>query len=419
MEKDRRLLKICVYVGVTALIFWMIIHYWAAVEQGFLLVVDAGKPLIIGCCVAYAVNVMMTFYESHLPKKIGKLSVKPVILRMCSIILSVLTMVALIVLLAQIVVPELIESIKLMAKELPESIDELMLNLRERSIINEDTVMPEWVDPVLDALKLNSSSMLKLALNYMDQITPAVMTFLTSAVSVIVMLLIMVIFAFYLLGGKDRLIEQTNTLIDVYIPGKRARRLRYVFRTINDCFHKFIVGQCVDALILGALCTVGMLIFRFPYAVMVGTLIGFTALIPIAGAWIGAAAGAFMIFTVDPIKALLFLVYIIVLQQLENNLIYPRVVGTSLQLPGLWVLAAVTIASGIWGVPGLLLGVPITASIYRFIGDDVERRKKLKAQENGAASAEPPKEEPVITEPPKPEKKPMIKLPAKKQKKKK
>ena len=122
---------------------------------------------------------------------------------------------------------------------------------------------------------------------------------------------------------------------------------------------------------MASLCMLGMMIIRLPYATMIGALIGFTALIPVAGAYIGAFVGAFMILTVAPVKALIFLVFIVVLQQLEGNLIYPRVVGSSLGLPAIWVLAAVTVGGGVLGVPGMLLGVPLTAAVYRLVRNDV------------------------------------------------
>ena len=142
----------------------------------------------------------------------------------------------------------------------------------------------------------------------------------------------------------------------------------------DDCFHRYIVGQCTEAVILGVLCTVGMLIFRFPYAPMIGALIGFTALIPVAGAYIGAAVGAIMILTVSPLKALLFLVFIVVLQQLEGNLIYPKVVGKSIGLPAIWVLAAITVGGSLMGIAGMLISVPITAALYRLLKEDMRRQ---------------------------------------------
>ena len=162
----------------------------------------------------------------------------------------------------------------------------------------------------------------------------------------------------------------------------------YVLGIVNDCFRKYIVGQCTEAVILGVLCTIGMLLLRLPYATMVGALIAFTALIPIAGAYIGAFVGAFMILTVSPAKALIFLIFIVVLQQLEGNIVYPRVVGSSLGLPGIWVLAAVTVGGGVLGIPGMLLGVPLMAAAYKLIRDDVNKGLAPEAEPETAAEPE-------------------------------
>ena len=132
-------------------------------------------------------------------------------------------------------------------------------------------------------------------------------------------------------------------------------------------------------MILGVLCALGMLLFRFPYAGMIGALVGFTALIPVAGSYIGAFVGALMILTHSPLQALLFLVFLVVLQQLEGNLIYPRVVGSSVGLPGLWVLAAITVGGSLMGVLGILLSVPVAASLYRLLRDDLARRERARA----------------------------------------
>ena len=147
---------------------------------------------------------------------------------------------------------------------------------------------------------------------------------------------------------------------------------------MNGSFHSYIVGQCMEAVILGGLCTGGMLLLRLPYAAMIGCLVGFTALIPVAGAYIGAIIGAFMIFTVNPVNAVAFLVYLAILQQVEGNVVYPRVVGSSVGLPGIWVLAAVTIGGGVMGIGGMLLGVPLAATVYRLLQRDVRFRKNRK-----------------------------------------
>ena len=162
-----------------------------------------------------------------------------------------------------------------------------------------------------------------------------------------------------------------------YLKPSFIKTLNHIIYTADNCFKSFITGQCVEAVILGILCTVGMLVLRFPYAPMVGTFIGATALIPMVGAYIGAIVGGFMIFTVSPVKALGFLIFIVVLQQIEGNLIYPKVVGSSIGLPGMWVLTAVTVGGGLAGIPGMLFGVPLAATLYRLISIDVKRRTEI------------------------------------------
>ena len=202
----------------------------------------------------------------------------------------------------------------------------------------------------------------------------SVFTVVSGVFSGEVTLLIGVIFSIYLLLGKETLFGQARKLCKTYLKSKTYAKISYVYHTFNDSFHRFIVGQCTEAVILGILCMICMLIFGFPYATMIGAFIGFTALIPVAGAYIGAAVGAFMILTVSPVKALLFLLFIVVLQQLEGNLVYPRVVGSSIGLPGIWVLTAVTVGGGVLGIGGMLLGVPIAAACYQMLRTDVKKR---------------------------------------------
>ncbi len=388
MKRDYRLLKISVHLGVAALIFWMITHYWPTVERFAALIVSAAAPLIAGCVIAYAVNILMAFYEKHLPRRIGKLKLERG-MRAMSLLLAVCSLLVILTLLLTIVIPELIEGVRLLAREAPPALEKLVAWIGEKTTVNGESVLPEGVTTWLGALSLDSEGLLQWALSQIDLIVPAVVNVVSSVFSVVVSILLSAIFAIYLLCGKEKLAAQINTLMDVYLKPRRAAAIRHVLETLNECFHNFVVGQCLEALILGVLCTLGMLIFRFPYAVMVGTLVGFTALIPVAGAYIGAFVGAFVIFTVDPLKGLLFLVYIVVLQQMEGNLIYPRVVGTSLGLPGIWVLAAVMIGGHVDGVVGMLLGVPLCAALYKLLREDVARRRAPAAKPAEESVEEP------------------------------
>jgi len=186
-----------------------------------------------------------------------------------------------------------------------------------------------------------------------------------------------VIFAIYLLMGRDKLQAQSKRLLRHYLKPALYEKAMYVLGVLNNCFHRYITGQCLEAVILGTLCALGMMILRLPYATMIGALVAFTALIPVAGAYIGAAVGAFMILMVSPVKALIFLIFLVILQQLEGNLIYPKVVGSSMGLPGIWVLAAVVIGGGVLGVLGMLLGVPLAATVYTLIRNDMNNTPKV------------------------------------------
>lgn len=188
----------------------------------------------------------------------------------------------------------------------------------------------------------------------------------TSILGALVNFLLALVFSVYLLAQSKRLLAA--------IPQKAGKRTMHILQITNNAFSSFVTGQVTEAFILGTLCCMGMLILRLPYALPVSVIICFTSLIPIFGAWIGAATGAFLIVFVSPIKALTFLIFLLILQQVEGNLIYPRVVGKSVGLPGLWVLAAVTIGGGAFGIAGMLLGVPICSVVYVLVQDFVRSR---------------------------------------------
>ena len=172
----------------------------------------------------------------------------------------------------------------------------------------------------------------------------------------------------------EKLEREMRSIISAYIPDKHAEYFIHVCRMINNTFSKFLGGQCTEAFILGSLCFIGMTILRIPYALAVGVLVTFTAFIPIVGAFLGTAIGAFLICVTDPIKALWFIVFFIILQQVEGNLIYPRVVGSSVGLPSLWVLFAVTVGGGMMGILGIFVSVPICSVIYCLLKENVDKR---------------------------------------------
>lgn len=355
-----------------AFLLFLGIYYWKFLEGILISIIGAAKPVIIGFIIAYTVNILMSFYERHYFKKYSNKKIVAKTRRAVCMVFAMLTLVAIIGVVVGLVIPELVLGIKAIIADIPPAIEKLLKN---EFVL--DIIPPEVLAEIsVDNLKNYAQSIVSFFATGVGNAANAVLMAVTRFFSTVITAFISIIFAIYLLLGKEKLKFQCVKLTTTYLKDKWKNKVSYFFDVLNQSFKGFIVGQCTEAVILGALCVIGMYIFRFPYATTIGMLIGFTALVPVAGAYIGAFVGAFMILTVSPVKSLLFLVFIVVLQQLEGNLIYPKVVGKSLKLPALLVLAAVTVGGGLFGVIGMLVGVPLTAAVYRIICDDIKSRNK-------------------------------------------
>lgn len=363
--------KACFKVGVSIFILYLCMQYWASAAHLVSVFWAAASPMAYGCAIAYLVNILMSFYEKHYFQKTRKPWVHKSRRPVC-MIGAMLTLVAVVVLVVALVLPQLFSCISLVFAEIPDAMNALILWLDGIEIVPEDIVNSlaaiDWQSKVGQIAKALTSGV--------GNVVNVVFAAASSLFSGITTVLFSVIFSIYLLIGKERLAGQSRRFLKRYLPKRWFGKMMYVLAVLNDCFHRFIVGQCMEAVILGTLCALGMTVLRLPYAAMVGTLIAFTALIPVVGAFIGGGIGAFVILMESPVQALIFLVFLVVLQQLEGNLIYPRVVGSSIGLPGLWVLAVVTIGGGMFGVLGMLLGVPIAATAYRLLREDMNKTTK-------------------------------------------
>ncbi|MGN0680269.1 MAG: AI-2E family transporter [Oscillospiraceae bacterium] len=377
MNKTQIYIKISA-IALVALVFVLICQNGLDLS----LVLGAIAPLVVGAVIAYLVNIIMVGYEKiYFPKSKAKFFIKS--RRPVCMVAALLTIIAIIVLVIALIVPELGKAIKLLIQKLPEALEWLFSNEQIMKFLPEDflnTVQNiNWVDSinkVLDFLK-----------DKVGAIAQTVSGAISSVFGGITNFVIGLIFALYLLASKEKLGSQVSELMENYLPKKWDTRLRHLFSTANRCFNSFIVGQVTDACILGLLCTLGLLIMRMPYAPMIGVLVGFTALIPIVGGYIGAGVGAFLILTESPIKALIFLIFLVLLQQFEGNLIYPKIVGDKVGLPAIWVLAAVTIGGGLGGIFGMLLGVPTAATIYSLLRENIYKRREERALLEGEAPA--------------------------------
>lgn len=370
--------KTCFRVAVTFLIVYLLINYSNVFFSILGVGIGAAAPLLLGCAIAYVANILMAFWEKILFSK-AKNRFLNVIRRPIAIILTFCSIVLVAFLLFNMIFPELIACIQVLIESVVTAFKNILDWLESNvaadivpeeyfAFLQKDEVnLVEAVEKVADVLK-----------NGVGGAMYSIVGIFSSVFSTIITIIVALIFSIYLLLGKEKLKMQIQRLMDAYFSKKMKNKVMYVSETLDKSFHSFIVGQCLEAVILGVLCTVGMWILRLPYATMIGCLVGFTALIPVVGAFIGASIGAFMIFTVSPIQALVFVVFLLILQQLEGNIIYPRVVGASVGLPGIWVLVAVTIGGGILGIGGMLLAVPIFAAVYKLLENDIEKRTKKK-----------------------------------------
>jgi predicted PurR-regulated permease PerM len=372
--------KTCFKIGVSIFLLYLCITYWSEVAKVLGTVIGAASPLIIGFVIAYIVNIIMCCYERYYfpksDKKIVKITRRPV-----SMILAFVTVVALITAIIVLIVPELVNCVKIIIDGLPGFIDNAVVKLNNLSFVSDKAIA--YLSEIDWQSKIGSISE-TVATGFVD-IVGGIVSVVTSIFSGVVTAFLSIIFSVYMLLSKNRIASQLDRVSKRYIKVKVYERIKYVLKVLDDSFHRYIVGQCTEAVILGILCIVGMLILGLPYATMIGSLIAFTALIPIAGAYIGAGLGAFIILVSagegGPLKALIFIIYIVILQQLEGNLIYPKVVGSSLGLPGIWVLAAVTVGGGVFGIPGMIIGVPLTEAIWRIVKDDVDKKEIGKTEE--------------------------------------
>ena len=369
-EFDKEIKKV-IWLVIGLFVLFLAIRYWAMIEGLVTVGIDAATPLIIGCVIAYAVNILMNFYE-RLYDKLFKVEVAKKIKRIVCIIFAFLSLGGIVVFIVNMVLPELINCIASFIRMIPDAVDWLVDFVGEERLHEYFPFLQGGFD--FSSISAQIEELLKSVLNGVGGAVGSIVTALTNVVSVVVSVVIGLIFSLYVLIDKERLCGQSKKIVETYFP-KKAEKILYVTRVLNESFHSFIVGQVTEAVILGLLCIIGMTIFGFPYAVMIGVFIGFTALIPIAGAYIGAAVGAVLMLTTDPLLAVEFLVFIVVLQQLEGNLIYPRVVGNSIGLPGIWVLTAITVGGGVLGIGGMLIAVPLAAAGYRLLREDLAKRR--------------------------------------------
>lgn len=355
------------------------IHILASAANWLLTLV---QPLLIGVAIALILNVPMQFMERFFwpkAKKKGLIKLR----RPCAFFLSLLLIFGILFGLIRLVIPELLGAFKVI-------IESALGFLQQFSGMSEADIAALPMGNLL--LRADWDSLLQTLQDWLKNQGGTIMNTafgtISSVVGGIFDFFIAIVFATYLLFGKDKLKRQGGRIIRAWLPQNFGQWFIHAMKVLSENFHNFITGQSLEAVILGLLCLVGMLLLKIPFAPMVSALVGVTALIPVVGAFIGGISGAFIILTADPLKALIFVVFLVILQQVEGNLIYPRVMGTRVNLPGMWILASVTLGGGIAGPVGMLLSVPLASTAYILFKEATFKREKKLLQKQAEKNAD-------------------------------
>lgn len=352
--------------------------YSEAVFRGIVFLFSIMSPFLVGGVIAFILNIPMRAIEEKLlarwkGRSAGKLK-RPV-----SMVLALVTVVLIITVVVGTVVPQVASTAAEVGKKVPAFMDSIIEELDKLT-----KKYPELAEQVskLEQLEMNWDSILNSIFDFLkngagDMLNSTV-NVASGIISGVVNAVISFIFALYILSQKENLADQGRRILAAYLPEAFCRRTLEICSLLYRNFSSFITGQCLEAVILGTMFVISMTLFRMPYALMVGVLIAFTALIPIVGAFIGCAVGAFLILIDNPLLALWFIILFLVLQQIEGNLIYPKVVGNSVGLPAIWVLMAVSLGGSLFGVSGMLFFIPLMSSCYALLRESVNRRNAEK-----------------------------------------
>lgn len=370
--------------------------YSETVFSGIGLVFQIFSPFIVGGVIAFVLNIPMTKFEKRFFGK-GEGKVVSKIKRPVSLVCAFFFVFLVINLVILAVVPQLKSTIETLSQKVPIFLENVLASLEKLAADN-----PYLLEQIgrLEDINLDWASLSKTVGNFLtnglSNVVTGTVNVASSIFGAVTNFVIALIFAIYVLLQKEKLGAQGRRILMAYLPRKGYDFVMDVLHRLYVNFTSFVCGQCLEAVILGVLFVIAMVIFGMPYAIMIGTLIAFTALIPVVGAFIGCIVGAFMILIEDPIMAVWFVVMFLIIQQLEGNLIYPRVVGNSVGLPSIWVLVAVSVGGSLFGVGGMLVFIPITSTVYSLLRDDVNRRNQAKAERIG--QNEPAKELPADDE---------------------
>ena len=371
MEWNKQNMKGALLVVCGGAAFYAALQHLGVVVSALAALVGILAPFLLGGAIAFVLNVPMRAIERHLYPKAKRFAGTR---RPLALVLTLLAVAGVLTLASCVIGPGVGEAVSAIAAEVPAAMRRLQAQL---AALEEYLPMLEaWMEDL--ELNIQWSELSKKALALAQSMGSSLLSsgggLIGGVVSGVSTFVIGLIFSFYILLQKEKLARQGRQVLYGLLPERRADRTLEVLRLANRTFSSFLSGQCMEAVILGTMFVVAMTVLRLPYALLVGVLIALTALIPIVGAFIGCGVGALLIAVADPWKALVFVALFLVLQQVEGNLVYPHVVGSSVGLPSIWVLAAVTLGGKLLGIGGMLLFIPLCSVLYALFRDYVKRR---------------------------------------------
>lgn len=370
---DKQFIAKILFIAVVILI----IFNWSQVTSAFGVVWQVTFPVVLGGMMAYVLNLLMNQFEKRLYPNTDKKWLQHT-RRPLAIVLSILVITLVVAGIIGLVVPQLITAISTLVEAVP-----TVTNSVQTWIEEQQHLIPVLND-LMEQVDFNWSSVMssfaEIGNRLLRGVAESSVSLLSSSASAVTTFVLSVMFALYILVSKEKLGKNFNDILISYLSDEQVRIVKNILNVTDDVFSNYITGTVIEAFILGFIVSLGLWAIQMPYAAMLGALQGALAFIPLVGAFLAGFVGVIIQFAVSPINALIYLIFVIVVQQLEGDLIYPRVVGDSIGLPGMWVLAAVTVGGGLFGISGILLGVPVFATIYKLFSLDISYRKQIREE---------------------------------------
>ena len=369
MEWNKQTVKYLLLVICGGAAFYAALQHLGVIAKALGWLLGILSPFLLGAAIAFILNVPMRAIERHLYPRAKR---GAALRRPLALVLTLVAVTGVLVLASCVIGPGIADAVKSIASQVPAAIARL-----QEQLMGLEKYLPQ-LQNFAESLAIDWKSLSQKALTLAQSWGKGLLStgggLIGGVVSGVSTFVIGLIFSFYILLQKEKLARQSRQVFYGLLPQKKADRALEILRLANHTFSSFLSGQCTEAVILGTMFVAAMTIFRLPYAVLVGVLIALTALIPIVGAFIGCGVGALLIAVTDPWKAVVFVILFLVLQQIEGNLIYPHVVGSSVGLPSIWVLAAVTLGGKLMGVAGMLFFIPLCSVLYALFRDYIKNR---------------------------------------------